>query len=155
MTLGPWLFKLEAIQRSGALNLRGREEDYIASVIGGDTRSIPYLILLPTSPCSVNGTMMTGTGMRHRAVHPARSKTNSLWPRSLAFNDIQSTEMTVSFIGDLGRATHSLLSDWTGVSQTAGRCTWRRLFCSASTGRTSTTMRAGDSFIELGLSYNF
>ena len=36
LTLGPWLFKLEAIQRSGALNLRGREEDYMASVIGSE-----------------------------------------------------------------------------------------------------------------------
>ena len=36
LILGPWLFKLEAIQRSGALNLRGREEDYMASVIGSE-----------------------------------------------------------------------------------------------------------------------
>ncbi|MCY4352065.1 MAG: hypothetical protein OXC45_03045, partial [Gemmatimonadetes bacterium] len=36
LTVGSWLFKLEAIQRAGARNLLGMEEDYVASVFGGE-----------------------------------------------------------------------------------------------------------------------
>ena len=32
LTVGSWLFKFEAIQRAGARNLLGMEEDYVASV---------------------------------------------------------------------------------------------------------------------------
>ncbi len=35
LTVGSWLFKLEAIQRAGARNLLGMEKDYGASVFGG------------------------------------------------------------------------------------------------------------------------
>ena len=36
VTVGSWLLKLEAIQRAGARNLSGREEDYFATVFGGE-----------------------------------------------------------------------------------------------------------------------
>ena len=36
LTIGSWLFKLEAIQRAGARNLLSMEEDYVASVFGGE-----------------------------------------------------------------------------------------------------------------------
>ena len=36
ITTGPWLFKLEAIHRSGAQNLRWEEEDYTAFTVGGE-----------------------------------------------------------------------------------------------------------------------
>ena len=155
LTLGPWLFKLEAIQRSGALNLRGREEDYMASVIGSEYTL--YSIFDSVADLTLFGEWHYDD--RNRDAPPSRSPgtfENELFTAArLAFNDIQSTEMTVSFIGDLGRATHSLafgldrrLSDnWSlhleavvllGIDREDIHYYARR-----------------DSFIELGLSYNF
>ena len=108
LTLGPWLFKLEAIQRSGALNLLGREEDYVASVIGGEYTL--YSIFDSVADLTLFGEWHYDD--RNRDAPPSRSPgtfENELFVAArLAFNDIQSTEMTTSFIGDLGRATHSL-----------------------------------------------
>ena len=36
VTFGSWLLKLEAIQRAGARNLSGVQEDYFAAVVGGE-----------------------------------------------------------------------------------------------------------------------
>ncbi len=155
LILGPWLFKLEAIQRSGALNLRGREEDYMASVIGSEYTL--YSVFDSVADLTLFGEWHYDD--RDRDAPPSRSPgtfENDLFVAArLAFNDIQSTEMTASFIGDLGRATHSLavgldrrLSDrWSlhleavvllGIDREDIHYYARR-----------------DSFIELGLSYNF
>ena len=108
LTLGPWLFKLEAIQRAGALNLRGREEDYVATVIGVE-RTL-YSIFDSVADL----TLFTEWHYddRDRDAPPSRSPgtfENELFVAArLALNDIQSTELVASFIGDLGRATHAL-----------------------------------------------
>lgn len=155
LTLGPWLFKLEAIQRAGALNLPGREEDYVASVIGSEYTL--YSIFDSVADLTLFGEWHYDD--RGRDAPPTRSPgtfENELFVAArLAFNDIQSTEIVASFIGDLGRATHSLvvgldrrLSDnWSlhleaivllGIDQEDIHYYTRR-----------------DSFIELNLSYNF
>ena len=41
LTTDPWLYKLEAVHRSGARNLRGREEDYSAFILGMERCSGP------------------------------------------------------------------------------------------------------------------
>ena len=96
---------------------------------------------------------------RDRDAPPSRSPgtfENELFTAArLAFNDIQSTEMTASFIGDLGRATHSLAL---GLD--------RRLSDSWSLHLEAVVLLGidredihyyarRDSFIELALSYNF
>ena len=73
----------------------------------------------------------------------------------LAFNDVQSTEMTLSFIGDLGRASHSLavgfdrrLSDrWSLHAEAI-------VLLGISPADIHYSTR-NDSFIELNLNYNF
>ena len=155
LTLGPWLLKLEAIQRSGALNLRGREEDYVASVIGGEYTL--YSVLDTVADLTLFGEWHYDD--RDRDAPPSRSPgtfENELFTAArLAFNDIQSTEMTASFIGDLGRATHSLavgldrrLSDsWSLHLEAVVLLGIDRKDIHYYTRR--------DSFIELNLSYNF
>ena len=155
LTLGPWLLKLEAIQRTGSLNLLGREEDYVATVVGGE------YTLYSVFGSVADITLFTEWHYddRGRDAPPSRAPgafENELFAAArLAFNDVQSTEMTLSFIGDLGRASHSLgigfdrrLSDrWSLHAEAI-------VLLGISPADIHYSTR-NDSFIELNLNYNF
>ncbi len=108
LTVGSWLFKLEAIQRTGARNLVGLEEDYIAAVFGGEYTV--YSAFGSAADLSLLGEW--NYDGRGRNATPSRSPNtleNDLFGAArLAFNDVQSSEITASMLGDVGRATRAL-----------------------------------------------
>ena len=155
LTLGAWLLKLEAIQRAGALNLSGIEEDYAAAVTGVEYTH--YSIFDSAAELTLFGEWHYDD--RGREAPPSRAPgvfENDLFLAArVAFNDVQSTAMTLSFIGDLGRATQSLgigfdrrLSDRWAVHAEA------IVLLSTDPADIHYDTRR-DSFIELNLSYNF
>ena len=96
LTTEPWLYKMEAIHRSGARNLLGREEDYRAFIFG-----------LERSVYSVLGTAMDITVLGEWLYDDRGRRAASVWANDLfiagflAFNDVQGTELGVGILGDL------------------------------------------------------
>ena len=108
LTVGSWLFKLEAIQRAGARNLIGMEEDYVASVFGGEYTF--YSVFGSAVDVSLLGEW--NYDGRGRNATPSRSpntlENDFFFATRLAFNDVQSTEIVASILGDADRATRAL-----------------------------------------------
>ncbi len=108
LTLGSWLFKLEAIRRAGARNLSGGEEDYVASVFGGEYTL--YSVLGSPADLSLLGEW--NYDERGRNATPSRSpntlENDLFFAARLALNDVQSSEITASFLADADRATRVL-----------------------------------------------
>ncbi len=108
LTVGSWLFKLEAIQRAGARNLLGMEEDYVASVFGGEYTF--YSVFGSAVDLSLLGEW--NYDGRGRNATPGRSpntlENDFFFATRIAFNDVQSTEIVASILGDVDRATHAL-----------------------------------------------
>ena len=108
LTVGSWLFKLEAIQRAGARNLLGMEEDYVASVFGGEYTF--YSVFDSAVDLSVLGEW--NYDGRGRNATPSRSpntlENDLFFATRIAFNDVQSTEIVASALGDAGRSTRAL-----------------------------------------------
>ncbi len=108
LTVGSWLFKLEAIQRAGARNLLGMEEDYVASVFGGEYTF--YSVFDSAVDLSLLGEW--NYDGRERNATPSRSpntlENDFFFATRIAFNDVQSTEIVASVLGDAGRSTRAL-----------------------------------------------
>ena len=108
LTVGSWLFKLEAIQRAGARNLLGMEEDYVASVFGGEYTF--YSVFGSAVDLSLLGEW--NYDGRGRNATPSRSpntlENDLFFATRIAFNDVQSTEIVASALGDAGRSTRAL-----------------------------------------------
>ena len=108
LTVGSWLFKIEAIQRAGARNLIGMEEDYVASVFGGEYTF--YSAFGSAVDVSLLGEW--NYDGRGRNATPSRSpntlENDFFFATRLAFNDVQSTEIVASILGDTGRSTRAL-----------------------------------------------
>ena len=155
LTLGGWLFKLEAIQRAGALDLQGREEDYVATVVG--IEHTIYSLFGSVAELTLFGEWHYDD--RGRDATPSRSpgvfEKEIFVAARMALNDVQSTEITASFITDTGRSTRALgagldrrLSDrWSLHLEAIVLLGIDREDIHYST--------RNDSFIELNLSYNF
>ena len=155
LTLGPWLFKLEAIQRDGALNLVMQEEDYAALVVGGEYTF--HALFGSTADLTLFSEWHYDD--RGRRATPSRSPgvfENDLFlAGTLALNDTQSTEIGMSFIGDLGRDTYAvyiglerrLTESWSLKAEAAALLNIDKAEIHHSTRR--------DSFVELNLSYHF
>ena len=108
LTVGSWLFKLEAIQRVGARNLSGREEDYVASVCGGEYTF--YSVFGSAADLNLLGEW--NYDGRGRNATPSRSpntlENDLFFAARLALNDVQSSEIVASILGDVDRATRAL-----------------------------------------------
>ena len=108
LTVGSWLFKFEAIQRAGARNLLGMEEDYVASVFGGEYTF--YSVFDSAVDVSLLGEW--NYDGRGRNATPSRSpntlENDFFFATRIAFNDVQSTEIVASILGDAGRSTRAL-----------------------------------------------
>ena len=155
LTLGPWLFKLEAIQRSGALNLQGREDDYFAYVAGSEYTF--YSIFGSVAELALFAEWHYDD--RGRSATPRRSpgtfEQEVFLAARLALNDVHSTELVASFVIDTGRPTYAIdvglarrLSDhWSLHLQGVALLGIDEQDIHYYTRR--------DSFIELSLSYSF
>ena len=96
VTTGPWLYKMEAIHRSGARNLLGQEEDYRALIFGLE-RILYGLFGSPTDLTLLAEWHYDDRGRRATSVWE-----NDLFIAGfLAFNDVQGTELVASVLGDL------------------------------------------------------
>ena len=155
LTVGSWLFKLEAIQRIGARNLSGREEDYVASVFGGEYTF--YSVFGSAADLSLLGEW--NYDGRGRNATPSRSPNtleNDLFCAvRLAFNDVQSSEIVASMLGDVDRATRVLavalerrLADQWSVNLEA-------IYLLSIDEADIHYETRRDSFIDLSLVYNF
>ena len=103
VTAGAWLFKLEAIRRSGARNLLGEEEDYRAAILGGERTvyavfgSVADLTLLAEWHDDGRGRWATNVWANDVFV-----------AGHLALNDVQGTEIAAGLLGDLSRNYRAL-----------------------------------------------
>ncbi|MCY3940793.1 MAG: hypothetical protein OXG29_06905 [Gammaproteobacteria bacterium] len=103
LTTGDWLYKLEAIRRSGARNLAGREEDYHAFILGLERNvyavfgSTVDMVLLAEWHDDSRGSLATNAWANDLFVGVA-----------VTFNDVQSTELTAGILGDLSRSYRAL-----------------------------------------------
>ncbi len=103
LTTDPWLYKLEAIHRSGLRNLRGREEDYSAFILGME-RSFDALFGSRADLTFLAEWLYDGRGGR-----AASAWANDAFVMGvLAFNDVQGTELAAGLLGDLRHDTRAL-----------------------------------------------
>ena len=155
MTIGSWLFKLEAIQRAGARNLSGREEDYFATVFGGEYT----FYSVAGSAVDLSVVSEWNYDGRGRNATPSRSpntlEKDLFLATRLVFNDVQSTEVVAGVLADAGRATRSLAVEFNR------RITDQWLLHMEMTALLSVDeadlhyeMRR-DSFLDLSLTYSF
>jgi len=96
LTTGPWLYKMEAIRRSGARNLVGREEDYGAFIFG-----------LERTLYGLFGSAADLTFLAEWLYDDRGRRATSVWANDLfvagflAFNDVPGTELVAGLLGDL------------------------------------------------------
>ena len=150
MTAGSWLFKLEAIRRLDARDRLGRKVDYSASVIGGEYTF--YSVLGSTVDISLlgewnyDGRDQYATNVFQRDLFLAAR---------FALNDVQSTEILASVLGDADSTSRVLafelnrrLSDLWSLNLEA------IAFLDIDRTDIAYDLRR-DSFIDLNLTYNF
>ena len=103
LTTEPWLYKMEAIRRSGARNLLGREEDYSAFIFG-----------VERTLYAVFGSREDLTVLAEWLYDGRERRATSVWANdlfvagALAFNDMQGTELVAGVLADLRHETRSL-----------------------------------------------
>ncbi|MDE0422209.1 MAG: hypothetical protein OXK76_15180 [Gammaproteobacteria bacterium] len=96
LTTEPWLYKMEAVYRSGAVNLLGQEEDYSAFIFGME-RTVYALF----------GSAADLTFLAEWLYDDRGSRATSVWANDLfvagflAFNDVRGTELVAGLLGDL------------------------------------------------------
>ena len=155
LTVGSWLFKLEAIQRTGARNLSGREEDYVASVLGGEYTF--YSVFGSAADLSLLGEW--NYDGRGRNATPSRSpstlENDLFFAARLAFNDVQSSEIVASMLGDVDRSTRALAValERRIAERWSANLEWIYLLNIDPADIHYETRR--DSFVDLSLMYNF
>ena len=150
VTVESWLFKFEAIGRAGALDRLGREEEYVASVLGGEYTF--YSVFGTAADLSLIGEWnYDGRGRNATNIFQ-----NDLFLAArIAFNDVQSTEVLGTMMNDIDTTTRVLtlefnrrISDSWSVHLEA-----IALLDVDNTDLSYTTRR--DSFVELNAHYNF
>ena len=177
LTLDAWLFKFEAMHRSGERNPLGRqqeyqaalsqgggfedlvgtlrEEEYVAAVVGGEYTF--YSVLGSTADIGLLAEW--NYDERGRQALPRRQPmtldNDFFFGARLAFNDVESTEIKVAMLTDASRETRTLAAEFD-----------RRLFDQWSLHVESNTILSidpadlqyvgrRDSFFEFHMEYNF
>ena len=150
MTVGSWLFKLEAIQRSGARNVLGREENYVASVFGGEYTF--HSVLNSSADLSLLGEWNYDS----RGRYATNLFQNDLFLATrVAFNDVQNTEILASILGDADTTTRVLAVELNRrVSDRWSLRVESIALLSVDKADFQYEIRR-DSYIELQLAYNF
>ncbi len=155
VTFASWLLKLEAIQRTDARNLSGVQEDYFATVVGGEyafysvAGSAADLSLL--SEWNYDGRGRDATPIRS----PITLENDLFIAARLALNDVQGTQITAGLFTDLGRATRTLVLELD--RRLSGEWSLRAeaiALLSVDPEDVHYEMRS-DSFIDVSLIYNF
>ncbi len=150
LTVGSWLFKLEAIRRSGARNRLGREEDYAASTIGGE------YTFYSLGGSAADLTLLSEWNYDGRGRNATNIFQNDFFLGTrFAFNDVQSTEVVASILKDMDSAGRVLTVE---LNRRISDQWSLRLEAIGLLGIDKAALDyevRGDSFIELNLIYNF
>lgn len=150
VTAGSWLFKLEAIRRTGAQNLLGVEEDYSASTFGGE------YTFYSVSGSAVDLTLLSEWNYDDRRQYATNIFQNDFFLAArIAFNDVQSTEILASILRDADSAGQVLTLE---CNRRISDQWSLRLEAIAFRGIQEvdlTYLTRRDSFVELSLIYNF
>ena len=151
LTIESWLSKLEAIHRAGASNQTGREEDYAALVAG-----VEYTINSVFGSDADLGLLAEWNydGRRENATNVFG---NDIFVGArLAFNDVQSTDLTASMLADADRSTRSMVFEFNRRLSDRWSLHLEAVAILAvdRADRTHYQTRR-DSFVELQVTYNF
>ena len=103
LTVESWLFKLEALHREGARNLRGAKEDYAAFVIGGE-----YTFNSIWGSAADLGLLAEWNHDERREHSNSEFQNDLFFAIRLALNDIQSTELIAGVLADADHTTRTL-----------------------------------------------
>ena len=150
LTIGSWLFKLEAIQRSGTRNRLGLEEDYVATAFGGEYTF--YSVWGSTTDISLLGEW-TYDGRDRNATNIFQN--DLFFGTRVSFNDPQSTEILASFLKDLDMTSRVMAVE---LNRRISEQWFLHLEVIALLGIDRAALDyelRRDSFIELNLIYNF
>ena len=113
LTADAWLFKLEAIRRTGAPsrpNPRyplGQEEGYIAFALG--TEYTVYSVLDSTSDLSLLGEWNRDDRGRQSS---SQFQSDLFLAARLAFNDVNGTELVAGLVADTDYSTRTMTVEW-------------------------------------------
>ena len=103
MVAGPWLFKLEAIRRTGGRDLIGRENDYAAYILGGEYTF--YSIF----DSAVDLTLLGEWNKDERGANSTDDLNNDFFLAGrFMFNDVHNTAITVAAVKDTELDTSTL-----------------------------------------------
>ena len=150
MVAGPWLFKLEAIRRTGSRDLRCEENDYSAYILGGE------YTLYSIFDSSVDLTLLGEWNKDERGANSTVNLNNDYFlGGNFAFNDVQNTEITAAIVKDTELDTSALtveldrrLSEHWGL-----KFEWVDFL---KTDKTDISYSSrNDSYVALALTYNF
>ncbi len=108
LTVGSWLLKTEAVGRTGALNLAGRNEDYAAAVAGAE------YTFHTVAGSGVDMSLLGEWSYDSRGPYATSNRSPNVLENDVflaarfAFNDVQGTELATSVLADARRATRAL-----------------------------------------------
>ena len=150
LTVGSWLYKLEAIQRSGARNLLGLEEDYRAVILGAEHTF--YSVF----ESAIDVTLLGEWHDDGRGRWATNAWANDVFVAAhLAFNDVQGTEIAAGLLGDL-RRNYRALSVELKRRLTDSWSLRLEVIANLSVDPQDITYDARrDGFVALNLNYNF
>ena len=156
LTTGPWLLKLEAIHRDGSQNrrldrhLRYEEEDYAASIVGGEYTI--YAVWESDADMSLIGEWARD-GRGRWATNAFEN--DILLAARLGLNDEQSTEFTVSVLESLDNSSRVLSAEFKRrLSDSWSLHVEGSAYLDIDTEDVIYDVRQ-DSFIGVNLDYNF
>lgn len=150
LTAGSWLFKLEAIRRTGARNRLGVEGDYSASTFGGE-----YTFY------SVWGSVVDLTLLSEWNYDDRRQFATNIFQNDfflgarIAFNDVQSTEILTSILRDADNSGQVLTLELNRRISDQWSLRFEAIALRGIQEADLTFVTRRDSFVELNLIYNF
>ena len=150
LTSGPWLWKLEAIRRTGARNLLGVKEDYAAFVAGGEYSL--YSVFDSDIDLTLIGEW-NRDGRRERATNVFQN--DVFVGARLAFNDVEGTDLIVGMLEDADLGTRSLSAEMNRRLSDAWSMHLEAVLFSDVDRADPAYQTRRDSFVEMSLIYSF
>ena len=151
LTIESWLFKLEAIHRGSASNQAGQEEDYAALVAG-----VEYTINSVFGSAADLGLLAEWNYDRRRENATNVFDNDIFLGARLAFNDVQSTDLVASVLADADHSTRSMILEFNRrLSDRWSLHLEGVVILAVDRADLTHYQTRRDSFIELGVSYNF
>ena len=150
LTTEPWLYKLEAIHRSGARNLLGQEEDYSAFNIGVE-RTLYALFDSDADLTLLAEWHYDGRGKRATSVWA-----NDLFVAgTLALNDVDGTTLVAGILADLHLDYRSLSVELKRRLSDNWSIRWEAIANLSTDPQDLTYSGRRDSYLGAGLTYSF